>query len=79
MSLGSDTRYMALALTLGRRGQGATWPNPAVGCVIVKNNRIIGRGWTQPSGRPHAEAVALAQAGAEAACAEVFEIGRAHV
>ena len=63
---------MALALTLGRRGQGATWPNPAVGCVIVKNNRIIGRGWTQPSGRPHAETVALAQAGAQVAGAEVF-------
>ena len=72
MSLGSDTRCMALALSLGRRGQGATWPNPAVGCVIVKNNRIIGRGWTQPSGRPHAETVALAQAGAEAAGADVF-------
>ena len=63
---------MALALSLGRRGQGATWPNPAVGCVIVKNNRIIGRGWTQPSGRPHAEVFALAQAGKEAAGADVF-------
>lgn len=58
----SDHRYMALALSLGRRGQGACWPNPAVGCVIVKDGRIIGRGWTQPSGRPHAEPVALAQA-----------------
>ena len=76
MSLGSDighdTRYMALALSLGRRGQGATWPNPAVGCVIVKNARIIGRGWTQPAGRPHAETVALAQAGDAAHGADVY-------
>ncbi len=59
----SDTRFMALALSLGRRGQGRTWPNPAVGCVIVQQGRIIGRGWTQPGGRPHAETCALAQAG----------------
>ena len=63
---------MALALSLGRRGQGATWPNPAVGCVIVKDNRIIGRGWTQPTGRPHAEVVALAQAGEQARGADVY-------
>ncbi len=54
---------MALALSLGRRGQGLCWPNPAVGCVIVRDGRIVGRGWTQPGGRPHAEPVALAQAG----------------
>jgi len=54
---------MALALSLGRRGQGNCWPNPAVGCVIVRDGRIVGRGWTQPGGRPHAEVVALAQAG----------------
>lgn len=54
---------MALALSLGRRGQGRCWPNPAVGCVIVKDGRILGRGWTQPGGRPHAEPMALAQAG----------------
>jgi len=54
---------MALALSLGRRGQGTCWPNPAVGCVIVQGDRIVGRGWTQPGGRPHAETVALAQAG----------------
>lgn len=62
MSAG-DTRYMNLALTLGRRGQGLTWPNPAVGCVIVQGNRVVGRGWTAPGGRPHAETRALAQAG----------------
>lgn len=54
---------MATALTLGRRGQGQVWPNPAVGCVIVKEGRILGRGWTQPGGRPHAETEALARAG----------------
>jgi diaminohydroxyphosphoribosylaminopyrimidine deaminase/5-amino-6-(5-phosphoribosylamino)uracil reductase len=54
---------MALALGLARRGLGRVWPNPAVGCVIVNDARIVGRGWTQPGGRPHAETVALAQAG----------------
>nr|WP_299546946.1 bifunctional diaminohydroxyphosphoribosylaminopyrimidine deaminase/5-amino-6-(5-phosphoribosylamino)uracil reductase RibD [uncultured Tateyamaria sp.] len=54
---------MSLALSLGRRGMGHTAPNPAVGCVIVKDSRIVGRGWTQPGGRPHAETEALAQAG----------------
>jgi diaminohydroxyphosphoribosylaminopyrimidine deaminase / 5-amino-6-(5-phosphoribosylamino)uracil reductase len=54
---------MALALSLARRGLGSTWPNPAVGCVLVNAGRIVGRGWTQPGGRPHAERVALAQAG----------------
>ncbi len=59
----TDTRYMRLALSLGRRGQGNCWPNPAVGCVLVRNGRVIGRGWTQPGGRPHGEVVALSQAG----------------
>ncbi|MBW4707759.1 bifunctional diaminohydroxyphosphoribosylaminopyrimidine deaminase/5-amino-6-(5-phosphoribosylamino)uracil reductase RibD [Roseobacter sp. YSTF-M11] len=63
---------MSLALSLGRRGQGRTWPNPAVGCVIVKDGRIVGRGWTQPGGRPHAETEALAQAGSAAAGADVY-------
>ena len=54
---------MGVALALGARGQGRTWPNPCVGCVIVKDERIVGRGWTQPGGRPHAEAMALAAAG----------------
>ena len=61
-----DIRYMQMALALGRRGQGQTWPNPAVGCVIVRDGRVVGRGWTAPGGRPHAEPLALAQA-AEAA------------
>lgn len=63
---------MRLALSLGRRGQGTTWPNPAVGCVIVRDGRIVGRGWTAPSGRPHAEPQALAQAGEAARGADVF-------
>lgn len=63
---------MALALSLGRRGQGSCWPNPAVGCVIVKDGRIVGRGWTQPGGRPHAESVALAQAGEAAGGATAY-------
>ncbi|OYW14552.1 MAG: riboflavin biosynthesis protein RibD [Sphingomonadales bacterium 12-62-5] len=54
---------MGAALALASRGIGTTFPNPSVGCVIVGDGRVIGRGWTQPGGRPHAEAVALAQAG----------------
>lgn len=67
-----DKRYMALALTLGRRGQGRCWPNPAVGCVVVKDGRIVGRGWTQPGGRPHAETEALKQAGTQAKGATAY-------
>ena len=52
---------MKVAFSLARRGLGNVWPNPAVGCIIVKNGRIVGRGWTQPGGRPHAEAMALKQ------------------
>jgi len=58
-----DRRFMQLALTLGRRGLGRTWPNPAVGAVLVKDGVIIGRGWTQRGGRPHAEIDALKHAG----------------
>ncbi|NCO87967.1 MAG: bifunctional diaminohydroxyphosphoribosylaminopyrimidine deaminase/5-amino-6-(5-phosphoribosylamino)uracil reductase RibD [Rhodobacterales bacterium] len=54
---------MAHALALGRRGMGRVWPNPAVGCVIVRDDVILGRGWTAEGGRPHAETQALAQAG----------------
>lgn len=54
---------MGAALALGERARGRTAPNPNVGCVIVSAGRVIGRGWTQPGGRPHAEAMALAQAG----------------
>ena len=54
---------MGAALALASRGIGTTFPNPSVGCVIAKDGRMAGRSWTQPGGRPHAEAVALAQAG----------------
>src|SRR5213083_2079251 len=71
-SKAADQRFMQLALTLGRRGQGRTSPNPAVGAVVVKDGVIIGRGWTQPGGRPHAEPVALAQAGEAARGATLY-------
>lgn len=67
-----DARFMALALALGRRGWGQVWPNPAVGCVIVKEGRVLGRGSTAPGGRPHAEPQALAQAGAAARGATAY-------
>ncbi len=67
-----DARFMALALDLGARMRGRVWPNPAVGCVIVRDGRIVGRGWTQPGGRPHAEVEALARAGAAARGATAY-------
>lgn len=67
-----DQRHMAHALALGRRGMGQVWPNPAVGCVIVRDGRVAGRGWTQVGGRPHAEAMALAQAGEAARGATAY-------
>lgn len=67
-----DRRFLALALSLGRRGQGRTWPNPAVGCVITRDGRVIGRGWTAPGGRPHAEPQALSQAGEAARGATAY-------
>src|SRR6516165_10188428 len=57
-----DQNSMRAALALARRGLGAVWPNPAVGCVIVNENRVVGRGWTQPGGRPHGETEALRRA-----------------
>jgi len=63
---------MKMALSLGRRGHGRVWPNPAVGCVIVKDGRVIGRGWTADGGRPHAEPQALAQAGGAARGATAY-------
>ena len=67
-----DQSFMAGALALARRGLGTTAPNPSVGCVIVKDGIVIGRGHTQPGGRPHAETQALAMAGADAAGATVY-------
>lgn len=57
---------MSLALALAARGLGRVWPNPAVGCVILRDGHIVGRGWTQAGGRPHAETEALGRAGAAA-------------
>lgn len=64
--------FMGAALALARRGLGAVWPNPAVGCVIVRDGRVVGRGWTQPGGRPHAESEALARAGEAARGAAAY-------
>jgi diaminohydroxyphosphoribosylaminopyrimidine deaminase/5-amino-6-(5-phosphoribosylamino)uracil reductase len=72
VSSAADTRFMALAFNLGRRGLGRTWPNPAVGAVIVKDGAIVGRGWTQPGGRPHAEVEALRRAGPAARGATLY-------
>src|SRR5918993_1343719 len=63
---------MRAALRLARRGLGRVWPNPAVGCVLLKDGVVIGRGWTQPGGRPHAETEALARAGAAAKGATAY-------
>jgi diaminohydroxyphosphoribosylaminopyrimidine deaminase / 5-amino-6-(5-phosphoribosylamino)uracil reductase len=70
--MSADARFMALALSLGRRGLGRTWPNPSVGAVIVKDGVIVGRGWTQPGGRPHAEVEALRRAGEAARGATIY-------
>lgn len=63
---------MGAAIALGERGRGRTAPNPCVGCVIVREGKVVGRGWTQPGGRPHAEAMALGQAGANAKGATLY-------
>ncbi len=63
---------MGAALALAERARGRTAPNPNVGCVIVHDHRVVGRGWTQPGGRPHAEAMALAQAGEAARGATAY-------
>ncbi|HZS64933.1 MAG TPA: bifunctional diaminohydroxyphosphoribosylaminopyrimidine deaminase/5-amino-6-(5-phosphoribosylamino)uracil reductase RibD [Xanthobacteraceae bacterium] len=72
MAQAEDARFMAVALTLGRRGLGNTWPNPAVGAVVVKDGTMLGRGWTQPGGRPHAETIALRHAGKAARGATLY-------
>ena len=68
----ADITHMRHALVLGSRGLGRVWPNPAVGCVIVKDGHIVGRGHTQDGGAPHAEARALDQAGARAKGATAY-------
>jgi diaminohydroxyphosphoribosylaminopyrimidine deaminase / 5-amino-6-(5-phosphoribosylamino)uracil reductase len=68
----NDARWMAAAIALGERGRGRTAPNPNVGCLIVKEGAVVGRGWTQPGGRPHAEQMALEAAGEEARGATLY-------
>jgi len=68
----TDTRYMKRALMLARKGIGKTSPNPAVGCVILKNGVVIGEGWHRKAGGPHAEIHALEMAGDAARGADVY-------
>ncbi len=68
----TDPSHMRAALALARRGLGTTWPNPSVGCVIVRDGRVVGRGNTAPGGRPHAETQALAMAGEAARGADAY-------
>src|SRR5207245_6400804 len=67
-----DRSSMLAALSLARRGLGTVWPNPAVGCVIVNAGQVVGRGWTQPGGRPHGETEALGRAGEAARGATAY-------
>jgi diaminohydroxyphosphoribosylaminopyrimidine deaminase/5-amino-6-(5-phosphoribosylamino)uracil reductase len=67
-----DRDHMRAALALARRGLGTTWPNPSVGCVIVHDGRVVGRGTTAPGGRPHAEPVALGMAREQARGATAY-------
>ena len=72
MSDADDARWLAAAAALSERGRPVSAPNPAVGAVLVKGGRVVGRGWTQAGGRPHAEAMALAQAATEARGATIY-------
>ena len=76
MDANSDAAFMQIALQLGQRGAGRSWPNPCVGCVITARTpygpEIIGRGWTARGGRPHAETMALEQAGSAARGATLY-------
>lgn len=68
----NDTDWLDSAAALAARGRPLSRPNPAVGALIVQRGRVIGRGWTQPGGRPHAEAQALAEAGEAARGATAY-------
>lgn len=70
--MSDDERWMRRALELARRGEGETNPNPMVGCVIVKSGRVVGEGWHQRAGTPHAEVFALEAAGARAQGATAY-------
>lgn len=67
-----DVAHMQAALALGRRGLGNVWPNPSVGCVVVRDGRVVARAHTAPGGRPHAETLALAMAGELARGATIY-------
>ncbi|MBO0757016.1 MAG: bifunctional diaminohydroxyphosphoribosylaminopyrimidine deaminase/5-amino-6-(5-phosphoribosylamino)uracil reductase RibD, partial [Bradyrhizobiaceae bacterium] len=71
-----EGHFMTVALALGRRAFGNAWPNPAVGAVLIRNENgvpiVVGRGWTQPGGRPHAETEALRRAGGAARGATLY-------
>ncbi len=67
-----DEEWLAAAARLAARGRPRSRPNPAVGCLIVRDGRVVARGWTKEGGRPHAEAVALEQAGASARGADIY-------
>ena len=71
-AVAGDLGAMRAALSLARRGLGSVWPNPAVGCVIVNDGRVVGRGWTQSGGRPHGETEALRRAGEAARGAAAY-------
>src|SRR5579863_2299660 len=72
MTAAGDLAHMRSALALARRGLGVVWPNPAVGCVLMRDGEVVGRGWTQPGGRPHGETEALARAGDQAKSATAY-------
>ncbi len=72
MTAAADRFYMGLALELARRGEGATSPNPLVGCVVVRDGRVVGRGYHARAGGPHAEVLALAEAGDAARGADLY-------
>ncbi|MEM7043286.1 MAG: bifunctional diaminohydroxyphosphoribosylaminopyrimidine deaminase/5-amino-6-(5-phosphoribosylamino)uracil reductase RibD [Pseudomonadota bacterium] len=68
----ADRRFMAAALALGERGLGRTWPNPSVGCILVKDGQVVGRGWTRPPPGNHGEVEALRRAGERALGATAY-------
>ena len=70
--MSDDARWLAAAASLAARARPCSRPNPAVGAIVVKDGRAVGRGWTGRGGRPHAEAVALEQAGSAAQGAALF-------
>ena len=72
MTIDCDIIHMKHAMDLARRGLGITWPNPSVGCVIVKYGVVIGRGVTGRGGRPHAEVQAIKQAGVQTRGATLY-------